>query len=86
MKKQLTNTTNYEPNTAVKIKVVNKPLVDAETGEQFGYDTKLTMTFKVGVRGNQLTFATVDEIAEFMANIDYDEPQQSLPLGSVTKK
>lgn len=32
MKKRLTNTTVYEPNNDVKLKVVNKPLVDPDTG------------------------------------------------------
>jgi hypothetical protein len=80
MKKQLTNTTNYEPNAFLKVKVVNKPLVDRETAEQFGYDTKVTLTFKAGIKEKPLAFATVDELAEFIGNIDYEEPQQSLPL------
>lgn len=44
MKKRLTNTTVYEPNNDVKLKVVNKPLVDPDTGEQYGYDTVVTIT------------------------------------------
>lgn len=44
MKKQLTNTTVYELNKSVKLKVVNKPLIDIDTGEQYGYDTVVTVT------------------------------------------
>lgn len=80
MKKQLTNTMIYQPNAETKLKVVNKPMVDRETGEQFGYDVKVSLTYQVGLKEKALSFATVDELAEFMANIDYDEPQQSLPL------
>lgn len=82
MKKQLTNTTVYQPNPDVKLKVVNKPMVDRDTGEQFGYETKVTMTYNAGIKEKALTFGTIDEIAEFIGNIDYDEPQQSLPLGA----
>lgn len=80
MKKQLTNTTNYEPNSDVKVKVVNKPIVDSQTGEQFGYDVKVTMTYKAGAKDSELRFADVDEMAEFIGSIDLDEPQQSLPI------
>lgn len=78
MKKALTNTTVYEPNAYVKIKVTNKPIVDEQTGEQFGYDVKVNMTYKAGAKDKQLAFANADEIAEFIGNIDYDEAQQSL--------
>ena len=78
MRKEVTNTTVYKPNTDVKIKVVNKPMVDRETGEQFGYDVKLSMIYKAGIKEKMLSFATVDELAEFICNIDFDEPKLSL--------
>lgn len=81
MRKQLTNTTVYEPNGFVKVKVVNKPIVDVQTGEQFGYDVKVSMTYKAGAMDKALSFTTIDEMAEFLGNIDYDEAQQSLPIG-----
>lgn len=82
MRKQLTNTTNIEVNPDIKIKIVNKPVVDRDTGEQFGYDVKVSLTYKAGVKEKPLSFANADEIAEFMCNLDYDEPQQSLALGA----
>lgn len=82
MRKELTNTTVYAPNTEVKIKVVNKPMVDRETGEQFGYDVKVSLSYKAGMKEKPLSFATVDELAEFIGNIDYEEPQQSLFAGA----
>lgn len=82
MRKELTNTTVYAPNTEVKIKVVNKPMVDRDTGEQFGYDVKLSLTYRAGMKEKPLSFSTVDELAEFIGNIDYEEPQQSLALGA----
>ncbi|ATW62217.1 hypothetical protein CQ476_16 [TM7 phage DolZOral124_53_65] len=78
MKKALTNTALYEPNPNVKIKVVNKPIVDQQTGEQFGFDVKVSLTFKAGAKEKQLTFANSDEIAEYIGNIDYDDPQRAL--------
>lgn len=81
MKKQLTNTTVYQPNPDVKLKVVNKPMVDRDTGEQFAWDTKVTLSYKAGTTEKPLSFSTVDELAEYIGNIDYEEPQQSLPLG-----
>lgn len=80
MKKKLTNTTVYEPNKSVKLKVVNKPLIDIDTGEQYGYDTVVTVTITRKVQPKELRFSSDDEIAEFMAQVDYDDPQQSLPI------
>lgn len=78
MKKRLTNTTVYEPNNDVKLKVVNKPLVDPDTGEQYGYDTVVTITVTRKLQSEELRFSSDDEIAEFMAQVDYDESQQRL--------
>ncbi len=47
--KALTNTALYEPNPSIKVRVVNKPVVDTQTGEQLGYDVKVSLTFKAGV-------------------------------------
>jgi hypothetical protein len=78
MKKRLTNTTVYEPNNDVKLKVVNKPLVDPDTGEQYGYDTVVTITVTRKLQPKELRFSSDDDIAEFMAQVDYDESQQRL--------
>nr|DAV83102.1 MAG TPA: hypothetical protein [Caudoviricetes sp.] len=78
MKKRLTNTTVYEPNNDVKLKVVNKPLVDPDTGEQYGYDTVVTITVTRKLQPEELRFSSDDDIAEFMAQVDYDESQQRL--------
>lgn len=78
MKKRLTNTTVYEPNNDVKLKVVNKPLVDPDTGEQYGYDTVVTVTVTRKLQPEELRFSSDDDIAEFMAQVDYDESQQRL--------
>lgn len=81
MKKQLTNTVNYDINPDMKLKIVNKPIVDIDTGEQFGYDVKVSLTYKAGIKEKQLSFANAEEIAEFVCNLDFDEPQQALALG-----
>ncbi len=81
MKKSLTNTTVYEPNAGVKVKVTNKPLVDQDTGEQYGYDTVVTVTISKKMQAKELRFASDDEIADFMGQVEYDDPQQSLSLG-----
>lgn len=81
MKKSLTNTTVYEPNAGVKVKVTNKPLVDQDTGEQYGYDTVVTVKISKKMQAKELRFASDDDIAEFMGQVEYDDPQQSLALG-----
>ena len=81
MKKSLTNTTVYEPNEGVKVKVTNKPLVDQDTGEQFGFDTVVTVKITKKMQAKELRFASDDDIAEFMGQVEYDDPQQSLALG-----
>ena len=67
MKKSLTNTTVYEPNAGVKVKVTNKPLVDQDTGEQYGYDTVVTVKISKKMQAKELRFASDDDIAEFIS-------------------
>lgn len=80
MKKSLQRKTVYEPNAVVKVTVVNKPVVDEVTGEQLGYKSAMTVKLNLPVSSKELSFATSDELAEFMGVINYDEPQQSLPF------
>lgn len=78
MKKQLQSSTTYQPNREVKVKVVNKPIYDGESKALIGYDARVTITYEAIGQPQELTFADVDEISDFVANIDFDEPQQSL--------
>lgn len=78
MKKQLTNKTVYEPNQGVKITVVNKPEEDDLGG--IVYTAEVTVKVKRKGLGSELRFTTDDEIADFMAQVEYDDPQQSLPM------
>ena len=80
MKKQLQNSTVYEPNKKIKVKVVNKPIVDELTGEMFGYGVTVTVTIKADIMEKELKFGSDDDIAEFMGQVEYDDPQQLLPL------
>lgn len=82
MKKQLTTKTVYEPNAGVKVTVTNKPLVDQDTGELYGFDTTVTVKISKKSQAKELKFGSDDDIAEFMGQVEYDDPQQSLPLGS----
>ena len=61
--------------------MTNKPLVDQDTGEQYGYDTVVTVTISKKMQAKELRFASDDDIAEFMGQVEYDDPQQSLALG-----
>lgn len=81
MKKQLTTKTVYEPNAGVKVTVTNKPLVDQDTGEMYGYDTVVDVKIAKKAQAKELKFASDDDIAEFMGQVEYDDPQQSLALG-----
>lgn len=78
MKKQLTQKTVYEPNKAVKVTVVNKPIYD-EVGVQLGYKVDVTLKYTI-TDTVELKFTSDDDIAEFMNNINYDDPQQALPV------
>ena len=78
MRKSLQRKTVYEPNTEVKITVVNKPVVDEVTGEQLGFKASMTVKLNIPVSSSELLFATADDIAKFMENINYEEAQQSI--------
>lgn len=78
MKKQLTNKTVYQPNGNVKVAVTNKPVFDEEMGQLAGYDTTVIVTVKKPLQPHELKFAGDDDIAAFMGEVEYDDPQQSL--------
>lgn len=86
MRKTLQRKTVYEPNGAVKITVVNKPVVDEVTGEQLGYKSSVAVKIDVPVSSKELSFATADEIAEFVGSVSFDEPQQSLSFNKEVSK
>lgn len=80
MKKALQNKTVYEPNRDVKVSVVNKPaMIDLGNGAKPGFAVEVTVKYKTAQR-DELKFATDDDIAEFLGNIDYSEPQLGLGL------
>lgn len=77
MKKQLTEKTVYEPNSRVKITVSNKPEVLDDTSTK-RYSRKVTIAVDCGYGNDKITFASDDEIAKFLENIDVEDPQLSL--------
>ena len=79
MKKQLTNKTIYEPNANVRVTVTNRPIF--EESQLVGYDVDVSVKIKKSLLPQELKFASDDDIAEFMGGIDFDDPQQALPLG-----
>lgn len=81
MKKQLTNKTIYVPNPNVKLTVTNKPIFDEELGQVAGYDVDVTIKIKRNLAPQELKFGSDDDIAEFIGSVDFDDPQQELPLG-----
>lgn len=82
MKKKLTEKVVYEPNSRIKITVDNKPSeVDGVT------EYKRTVTIKVnaGTDREKLTFSTDDDIAKWVENLDFEEPQTALELEPLAK-
>ena len=77
MKAELSNRAVYKPNDNVTVTVKNTPVIDEPTGAM-GYMADVTVKTRVPFVDNELRFKTVDEIAEFMANVEYDEPQMRL--------
>lgn len=77
MKKQLTQKTVYEPNQNVKVTVTNKPIYD-EVGTHLGYKVDIALKHTITADA-ELKFTSDDDIADFMNNIDYADPQQALP-------
>lgn len=78
MKKQLTSKTVYEPNESVKVTVTNKPVLDESVGQIAGYATTIDVKIKRPLMPGELKFSNDDDIAEFMAQVNFDDPQQSL--------
>lgn len=78
MRKQLTNKTVYVPNPHVKVTVTNKPVFDEEVGQVAGYDVTVDVKIKRPLSPQELKFTSDDDIAEFMGQVEYDDPQQSL--------
>lgn len=81
MRKQLTNKTVYVPNRGVKVTVTNRPIFDEEIGQVAGYDVSVDVKIVRRLAPQELKFGSDDDIAEFMGTVEYDDPQQALPLG-----
>lgn len=77
MKKKLSEKAVYEPNNRVKLTVDNKPSYD-DRGTPLGYERKVTIVVRAGIEEDKLAFADSDAIADFVSNIDFDDPQQAL--------
>lgn len=84
MKKQLTEKTVYQPNSRVKVIVTNKP-VTTEEGKIDRYSVGVTISYDAGSFVEKLAFATDDDIAKFMENIDVEDPQQALAMDKESK-
>jgi len=69
------------PNPFVKITVTNKPVLDEEVGQIAGYDVSVDVKIKRNLMPSEVKFASDDDIADFMATVNYDDPQLSLPIG-----
>lgn len=74
MKKSLKSSTVYEPNNAVKVTVVNTPILDDENVE---VGVKATVTLKV-TAFEKVAFKTDDDIAEWFGAVDFTDPQTDL--------
>lgn len=74
METRLSGVSIYKLNDAVTVIVNNRP-VTIETIGEMGYAADVTIKISTEFMGKELRFSTVGEIAEFMANIKYDEPQ-----------
>ena len=81
MRKQQNENTIYKPNDRVKIKVVNKPVIDDDTGEIYMYEVSVTMTEVKYETSKPLRFKSGKELTEYIHNIDltdYNENQTTL--------
>ncbi len=79
MKKQLTEKVVYEPRPGVKITVTNKPEYDEQTNN-VEYKRTVALTVDAGRSTEKFTFADSDQMADYFGNVDFEEPQLSLPL------
>lgn len=79
MKQQLKETITYQPNDGVKVTVNNKPTPDQKTGEIF-YEQTVTIKIVRKWEEEKLSFATPSEMEAFVEGVDWEDPQQELPL------
>jgi hypothetical protein len=79
MRNQLKETTIYKPNKFTTVTVNNKAFTLESTGE-IAYEHTVTIKATGGISTSKLTFASTDDLAEYIGNIDVDELQQALPL------
>ena len=80
MKKSLTNKTVYVPNPEVKVTVTNKPVFDEEIGQVAGYDVTVDIKVKKLLQTKELKFGTDDDIADFVSQVSFDDPQTAFDL------
>ena len=53
-------------------------MFDEEIGQVAGYDVTVDVKVKRPLSPQELKFTSDDDIAEFMGQVEYDDPQQSL--------
>ena len=71
--------TVYEQNDRVKITVTNKPVYVDEA--LLGYEPKVQIEVKCEYKpGQPFEFKNDDAIADFIGEIDVEDPQAELPL------
>lgn len=76
MKKTTKLTDKYEPNKQVTVTVTNAPVKDENA--IVGYKRTVTLKVDMGTEKDELKFFSDDDIADFIGQIDVEDPQAKL--------
>lgn len=79
MQKQFKETAIYKPNEHIRVTVQNTPVTSHETGEIL-FKQEMTLKVHNGFSSDKLSFADADELKDFLADLQLEDPQQKLPV------
>lgn len=80
MKKVSNNKDTYKVNEMVSVTVVNKRNEDLESGS-VTYERNVTVKIKAGKFAEKpLIFEGAGSLAEFIEQVNFEDPQESLPF------
>lgn len=82
LNKNTTTTDKYKVNHNAQVTVKNVR-VETEQGRTY-YRTEVTLKHKL-IEDDPLTFGSSNEIAEFIAKINMEDPQMELPIMEANK-
>lgn len=78
MKKSSKIVDKMNPNKQVEVTITNKKVIEED--ETLAFQPTVTIKITLPKSGDQFKLSTDEDIAKFVETIDFEDPQEELPL------